>query len=491
MRNFVPCLRSGLMARVAVVALISGATAACSADTDRFNESPFSNPFSTASSAPPAPRHERRADYQAAPTTRIQRAPLSAPSTAQARPMYGYGSQSASNGSYRAAAVNRTEPATTGSLSPARGAISRPAPSPIVASSGSNWSAEGGSSVTMQRGESIHSLSQRYGVPASAIMQANGLSNANGVGEGSRIVIPVYSAGGYAQAAPIQAAPVQAPAPRPAAPVYQPAPVVAQAAPMRPAPMAAPVPARPQVAAAAPVAPQGKMQFVTGPQGRGAEAAAKPAEPVRAAEPVRTAEPAKPLSLPGKPVVAAAKPAPALKPSVGAQPSEQAFAAKPAAPVVAPAPKAAKTEADDSVKTAALKVDPAPAAEPAGPSFRWPARGRVISAYGSKSSGASNDGVNISVPEGTDIKASDDGVVAYSGSELKGFGNLVLIRHSNGWVTAYAHNSALNVKRGDTVRRGQIIAKSGATGNVNSPQLHFEVRKGAQTVDPLKHLPDV
>jgi murein DD-endopeptidase MepM/ murein hydrolase activator NlpD len=116
-------------------------------------------------------------------------------------------------------------------------------------------------------------------------------------------------------------------------------------------------------------------------------------------------------------------------------------------------------------------------------------RGRVISAYGSKASGSSNDGVNIAVPEGTEVKASDDGVVAYAGSELKGFGNLVLIRHSNGWVTAYAHNSALEVKRGDTVRRGQIIAKSGATGNVNSPQLHFEVRKGATAVDPLEHLP--
>ena len=109
---------------------------------------------------------------------------------------------------------------------------------------------------------------------------------------------------------------------------------------------------------------------------------------------------------------------------------------------------------------------PVKAAEATGalPSFRWPVRGRVITAYGAKTNGKANDGINLAVPEGTPVKAADDGVVAYSGNELKGYGNLVLIRHANGYVTAYAHASELLVKRGDKVKRGQVIAKSGRSG---------------------------
>ncbi len=123
-----------------------------------------------------------------------------------------------------------------------------------------------------------------------------------------------------------------------------------------------------------------------------------------------------------------------------------------------------------------------------GAGFRWPVKGRVISKYGSKPNGTRNEGINIAVPEGADIRASEAGVVAYSGNELKGYGNLVLIRHADGWVTAYAHSKEVFVKRGDTVRRGQIIAKAGATGSVTSPQLHFELRKGASAVDPERYL---
>jgi murein DD-endopeptidase MepM/ murein hydrolase activator NlpD len=122
------------------------------------------------------------------------------------------------------------------------------------------------------------------------------------------------------------------------------------------------------------------------------------------------------------------------------------------------------------------------------PTFRWPARGKVVTSYGAKTNGKSNDGINIAVPEGTPVKAAEDGVVAYAGNELKGYGNLVLVRHSNGYVTAYAHASELLVKRGDTIKRGQVIAKSGQSGEVGSPQLHFEIRKGSSPVDPLQFL---
>jgi len=129
-----------------------------------------------------------------------------------------------------------------------------------------------------------------------------------------------------------------------------------------------------------------------------------------------------------------------------------------------------------------------PAAKPArdaGPSLRWPVKGRVIAGFGPKTNGQQNDGINLSVPEGTPIKAAEDGTVAYAGNELKGYGNLVLVRHPNGYVTAYAHAKELMVKRGDEVKRGQIIASSGQTGNVDAPQLHFEVRKGQSPVDPM------
>jgi murein DD-endopeptidase MepM/ murein hydrolase activator NlpD len=183
-----------------------------------------------------------------------------------------------------------------------------------------------------------------------------------------------------------------------------------------------------------------------------------------------------------------------------------------AAPVLATGPHPlgkpetpkAVASVEPSAKTAGKKAEPdktpigavnptaaAPAlnaqqadASGASPEFRWPARGRIIQGF--KSGG--NDGINISVPEGTSVRAAEDGKVAYAGSALKGYGNLVLIRHPNGFVTAYANNSELSVKSGDTVKRGQVIAKSGQSGDVSAPQLHFELRKGSTPVDPTTYL---
>jgi murein DD-endopeptidase MepM/ murein hydrolase activator NlpD len=130
----------------------------------------------------------------------------------------------------------------------------------------------------------------------------------------------------------------------------------------------------------------------------------------------------------------------------------------------------------------------APTAEATAGRFRWPARGRVIAAFGKRPDGTHNDGVNIAVPQGTEIHAAESGRVAYAGNELKGYGNLVLIRHDNGWVSAYAHADQVLVKRDDVVKRGQVIAKAGKTGTVDQPQLHFELRQGAKPVDPLPHM---
>ncbi len=122
--------------------------------------------------------------------------------------------------------------------------------------------------------------------------------------------------------------------------------------------------------------------------------------------------------------------------------------------------------------------------------FQWPLTGAVVSRFGPKSDGRHNDGVNIAADAGTAIVAADNGVVAYAGNELRGYGNLVLIRHDGDWVTAYGHAGRLLVSRGDRVRAGQRIATVGSSGSVDSPQLHFEIRRGAVAVDPLKHLPE-
>ena len=120
--------------------------------------------------------------------------------------------------------------------------------------------------------------------------------------------------------------------------------------------------------------------------------------------------------------------------------------------------------------------------------FRWPVRGRIISGFGGENAGVRNEGINLSVPEGTSIRAADNGTVIYAGDDLKMYGNFILVRHPNGWVTAYAHNNKLLVTKGQIVRRGQIIAEAGMSGNVGAPQLHFELRIKGDPVDPVPYL---
>lgn len=123
--------------------------------------------------------------------------------------------------------------------------------------------------------------------------------------------------------------------------------------------------------------------------------------------------------------------------------------------------------------------------------FLLPVRGRLLSKFGPKGRGLRNDGVNIAAPRGTPVRAAENGIVVYSGNALLGFGNMILVRHANGYMTAYAHNDTISVGRGDTVRRGQVIATVGSTGNVSSPQLHFEIRKGKRAINPAKLLPNL
>ena len=467
--------------RFAIIGMVGGMTAACS--TDRFASAPFSNPFSSGSGEPsrtgsvvpeptPAPAMPRSSieSQPLAPIRPITSAPAGAPS--------GYSSPS-------------------GHASPAPSAM--PA-RPRTAAGTAGWSTTGGTTVIVGPGETLTTLTSRYGVPAEAILSSNGLKPSD-VTAGKRVVIPVYSAteGGSAPAparrAEVAPAPVRynaPPAPAHAAPrvvasqkievrkepprtVAEAAPPKSQLRPGKPVVAKAPEPPKEVAKPATRVAEAKKEVVKAAPTAKLAKApepiAAKPAKVAKAAE--------KEVVLPAK-KLASAEPA---KPAKVEAPQK-----------VAAAPKAERTPVREPESTASIApAAPIATSAPAAPAstsgssadFRWPARGRVINGFGG---GGGNEGINIAVPEGTPVKAAGDGVVAYAGSEVKGYGNLVLIRHDNGYVSAYANNGQLDVKRGQRVSRGQSIAKSGQTGNVTSPQLHFEIRKGSTPVDPMKYL---
>lgn len=180
-------------------------------------------------------------------------------------------------------------------------------------------------------------------------------------------------------------------------------------------------------------------------------------------------------------------------------------APEPEAGLDAEEPSRAPTTSETAPATTVPQGQPAPTATPelpevampaaiptpparSGGKFAWPLEGKVISPYGPTTDGLHNDGINIEAPSGAPIRAAENGVVAYVGNELRGFGNLLLIKHADGWVTAYAHTQSFLVKRGDRVTRGQEVARVGRSGNVDRPQLHFEIRKGSRAIDPAEML---
>ncbi len=123
-----------------------------------------------------------------------------------------------------------------------------------------------------------------------------------------------------------------------------------------------------------------------------------------------------------------------------------------------------------------------------GSGFVWPVSGKIASRFGPREGGLHNDGINILAKEGTPVKAAEAGVVVYASNALEGYGNLLLLKHSGGWITAYAHNERLLVRPGQKIQRGQVVARVGSTGGVTTSQLHFEIRKGRRALDPLRHL---
>jgi murein DD-endopeptidase MepM/ murein hydrolase activator NlpD len=334
-------------------------------------------------------------------------------------------------------------------------------PAPISKSTSSGqWSWDGGVAITVTQGETIEGIAHRHGVPVEAIVRANNLASPNAIHPGQRLVIPRYNP----PLAPPPAQQASAPSPKPAT-------VVATTA--RAAPTVPPSPANTGVHV---VAPGDTLSKIARTYGKSVHEIAK----ANNMQPDAKLTVGDRIVIPGAHIGSAKSEAEPVAAS-GAKPAGTKTAAASAAPAESASVASQGNEAP-TTETVAKATTEAP------PGFRWPARGRIIAAFGPKANGQQNDGIDVAVPENTPIKAAEDGVVAYAGNELKGYGNLILVKHPNGYVTAYAHAKELLVKRGDQIKRGEVIAKSGQTGNVDVPELHFEVRKGSSPVDPMQFL---
>lgn len=439
MSRFAELLCSRRVPHVAALALISFGFAGCSADmSTRLSQNSFSNPFASqpeATGSVPAPAVERRELPQyTRPQSQALPPPIAAP---QAYPAANSGVSGGGRGlaSYAPPARPIEATATT-------------APRSVAAAH------QGGTKIIVGTSDTLDILARRYNVSPAAILQANGYRGPRALSPGQQLIIPhpTTVAAAPALAAPASRAVAAASAP-PLVHIVNPGETLLSISRRNHVPVG-------ELARANGLDPQAKLKLGTKLTVPGAKTAA--VAPV--------AQPA---------AVAAAQPAAALAP-----PATKMAAVTPASPQQSARLAQATTKVEEP------SAEPVKAAEATGalPTFRWPVRGKVITSYGAKTNGKANDGINLAVPEGTPVKAAEDGVVAYSGNELKGYGNLVLVRHSNGYVTAYAHASELLVKRGDTIKRGQVIAKSGQSGEVGSPQLHFEIRKGSTPVDPLQFL---
>jgi murein DD-endopeptidase MepM/ murein hydrolase activator NlpD len=456
MSRVVELLCSRRMPQVAALALMSIGFAGCSADmTTRFSQNDTAPNHPTSQ---PSQFGWQRETTGSVPTPQVERREL--PQYSRPQPQYqsqalpppisapqSYASAGVSGGG-RGLASYSPPPAhppleTTGSLAP-RSVAATHGPAPA------------GTTIIVGTSDTLETLSRRYNVSAAAILQANGYKGPRALSPGQQLIIPHQATA--ANAAPALAPPISKPVVVASAPasvhVVNHGDTLLSVARQHHVPVA-------ELARANNIDKSTKLKLGMKLNVPGSRTAAV----APAAAPV---------------AVAAVQPAAALAPPPVTKMAAITTGPQQTAHLAQSAPTADEPSVESPVK----------AAEATGalPTFRWPVRGKVIAAYGAKTNGKANDGINLAVPEGTPVKAAEDGVVAYSGNELKGYGNLVLVRHANGYVTAYAHASELLVKRGDTIKRGQVIAKSGQSGEVGSPQLHFEIRKGSNPVDPLQFL---
>ncbi|OJU24164.1 MAG: peptidoglycan-binding LysM [Nitrobacter sp. 62-13] len=440
MSRVVEVLCSRRVPQVAVLALVSIGFAGCSADMSSRLAQMDSGPQqssgfgwqreSTGSVAPAPAAPVVRRELPQYSRSQYQSQPLPPPiSTPKTYPV-------ASSASGNGRSVHSYTP-------PAR-----PIESTKPVASRDGWNHNGGTPIIVGTSDTLEGLSHRYGVSTAEILKANGYRGPRRLQPGQQLIIPKRAAAAETHAAP---------AAKPVA--------VAEAA------------------SAVHYVNRGDTLMSIARHNHIAVGELARANGLR---PGATLKVGMKITVPTKVAAVAAQPvAAAAAPPAAAAPVVHTAAAAPEGPVQKVNLAVATTTPEEAVVKPAAKTAEATGALP---TFRWPVRGRVIAAYGARTNGKSNDGINVAVPEGTPVKAAEDGVVAYAGNELKGYGNLILVRHPNGYVTAYAHASELLVKRGDTIKRGQVIAKSGQSGEAASPQLHFEIRKGSSPVDPLHFL---
>jgi murein DD-endopeptidase MepM/ murein hydrolase activator NlpD len=345
------------------------------------------------------------------------------------------------------------------------------------------WESDKSRTITVQPGDTIYTISRRYDVPSKMIIARNGLTPPYALTVGQSLILDptrthlVVRGDTLSQLAVTYNVEMRLLASandlRPPYVIHVgqelwiPDPFTIAAAPSAQVATAQPLsPVGEATSGTASRAPRSAISTETLTPPPGASAFPPPAQQAVATPPLESApsQPVQSQTVPSQPVAEAP-----VSPS-------------------APVPEAVPAAAPEPEVALAI---PRPLAEPApraAARFSWPLRGKVVAGFGSAGKGLHNDGINIAAPAGTEVRAADNGVVAYAGNELKGFGNLLLIKHADGWTTAYAHNDKLLVSRGDQVAQGQVIAVVGRTGNVDSPQLHFEIRRGTQAIDPLLHL---
>ncbi len=535
-RNFDRALLRG-----AAVILIGGVAAGCSSDLSRFKSSDFADARSTNRSVAMAPASQPYpgdvgAGLDNTYTGSISRqgggprpsasvggamqqplpAPMNTAARAATRPVDLTAPSVARSSVQRQPIAAPSQPASVVAAAPApqldrtpTGSVTRqPAQAQAPVRSGnsgdSGWSDVGGTTITVREGETAYNLSRRFGIPVAAILSANNLSSASELKAGRKIVIPTYV---YSRRAPVSAPdndarPQQQAArqPIPSEPEPQREPQERLAV-LRETPRPKPRPqgaetsnatagtnSASQVPSQAGTGAGGSYTVVSGDTLYGiARKTGASVANIKAANGLSDGylRVGQTLAIPSGNV---SQPTQVANASSGVdRTTTSATTREPAQVVKTSAPQATSSTQSQVAAVATQSRDVAPDSTGIG-KLRWPVRGRIVSDFGSTSGSARNDGIDIAVPAGTPVKAAENGVVIYAGDGLKEFGNTVLVRHDNGMVTVYGHASALRVKRGEKVRRGQEIALSGMSGSADRPKLHFEVRKDATPVNPSGYL---
>ncbi|WP_188822195.1 LysM peptidoglycan-binding domain-containing M23 family metallopeptidase [Brucella endophytica] len=499
--------------QTAAIILITGFVAGCSTDVMRFtdgiytgstpnqrstiNKRPAAQPYPQAASSAPAVDRNYTGSISRAAVTPVTRSPgverASLPPVSSA-PV--------------AAATPPRQPAPVAASAPQ---TVQPAPAQQMASANPPPVSGAAGEVIVQPGESLFGIANRVGVSPNALMQANGITDANRIQAGQRLKLPggqggsgrgvIAADGTRTSGSGAQQGKVLGQLPQnPAAPAHRPANSDVAILPQTPTIKEK----QPGVVAQSSTAPT-----ATTPPARGGSYMVQSGDSLygisqktgASVEEIKKANGlangairvGQSLVIPGGAAPAATTQVAAAQPKLdqvktGSTPppaGPQAQPQQPAPSNVKPytPPQTSKKVIEDA------ETDVASAPSSTGISqMRWPVRGRVLSSFGQREGGSVNDGIDIMVPEGTPVKAAENGVVIYAGDGLKEFGNTVLVRHENGLVTVYGHNSQITVQRGQKVRRGEEIARSGMSGNAKSPKLHFEVRKNSSPVNPSKYL---